>query len=144
MAERISIAAIQRLVAAHYCADVAEMRSDRRGREAARPRQAAMYLAWRLTPHSLNVIGRAFGGREHSTVLYAVRAVEKRMAEDPAELAAIRGLISRANVSGESDGDTLRGVCRALRAEVRAEAARVDGLLARTKALENAVAEMAP
>ncbi|MET0365137.1 MAG: chromosomal replication initiator protein DnaA [Sphingobium sp.] len=73
---RITIDEIQRACAAHYRIDTAEMRSARRARAVARPRQVAMYLAKKLTPRSLPEIGRIFGGRDHSTVIHAVRTIE--------------------------------------------------------------------
>ena len=73
---RITIDEIQRACAAHYRIDTSEMRSARRARAVARPRQVAMYLAKKLTPRSLPEIGRIFGGRDHSTVIHAVRTIE--------------------------------------------------------------------
>lgn len=75
-ARRITIDEIQRACAAHYRIDLSEMRSARRARAVARPRQVAMYLAKKLTPRSLPEIGRIFGGRDHSTVIHAVRKIE--------------------------------------------------------------------
>jgi chromosomal replication initiator protein len=60
------------------------MTSARRAREVARPRQVAMYLSKQLTPKSLPDIGRRFGGRDHTTVLHAVRKIEKAIGEDNA------------------------------------------------------------
>ena len=59
------------------------MQSARRARAVARPRQVAMYLAKQLTPRSLPEIGRKFGGRDHTTVMYAIRKVEELRAIDP-------------------------------------------------------------
>ena len=56
--------------------------SARRAREVARPRQIAMYLAKQLTPRSLPEIGRRFGGRDHTTVIHAVRQIERLRGED--------------------------------------------------------------
>src|SRR3546814_7587708 len=58
------------------------MVSARRAREVARPRQVAMYLAKRLTPRSLPEIGRRFGGRDHTTVMHAVKRIEELRVED--------------------------------------------------------------
>ncbi|MEY4269345.1 MAG: Chromosomal replication initiator protein DnaA [Pseudomonadota bacterium] len=79
---RITIDEIQRAVCAHYRLDKSEMSSKRRVRAIARPRQVAMYLAKELTPRSYPEIGRKFGGRDHSTVIHAVRAVEALRAAD--------------------------------------------------------------
>jgi hypothetical protein len=70
---RISIDEIQTQVAEHYRIRKAEMTSARRAREVARPRQVAMYLSKQLTPKSLPDIGRRFGGRDHTTVIHAVK-----------------------------------------------------------------------
>ncbi|WP_373690567.1 chromosomal replication initiator protein DnaA [Sphingobium sp. DEHP117] len=76
-ARRITVDDIQKACAAHYRIDPAEMRSKRRARAVARPRQVAMYLAKKMTPRSLPEIGRIFGGRDHSTVIHAVRTIEE-------------------------------------------------------------------
>jgi chromosomal replication initiator protein len=60
------------------------MTSARRAREVARPRQVAMYLSKQLTPKSLPDIGRRFGGRDHTTVLHAVRKIEALVSRDTA------------------------------------------------------------
>ncbi len=79
---KISIEEIQRKVAEYYNIRLADMHSARRARAVARPRQIAMYLAKQLTPRSLPEIGRKFGGRDHTTVMYAVRKIEELRAGD--------------------------------------------------------------
>jgi chromosomal replication initiator protein len=74
---RITIDDIQKQVAAHFNIRLADMYSARRARAIARPRQVAMYLAKQLTSRSLPEIGRKFGGRDHTTVMHAVRKVEE-------------------------------------------------------------------
>ena len=74
---RITIEDIQKRVAEHYKLRVADMHSPRRARAVARPRQVAMYLAKQLTTRSLPEIGRKFGGRDHTTVMHAVRRIEE-------------------------------------------------------------------
>ncbi len=74
---RITIEEIQKRVAEHYNIRFADMSSARRARAVARPRQVAMYLAKQLTSRSLPEIGRKFGGRDHTTVMHAVRKVEE-------------------------------------------------------------------
>jgi chromosomal replication initiator protein len=74
---RITIDEIQKRVSDHFRIRQAEMVSARRAREVARPRQIAMYLAKQLTPRSLPEIGRRFGGRDHTTVIHAVRQIER-------------------------------------------------------------------
>jgi chromosomal replication initiator protein len=80
---RVTIEEIQRRVAEHYNIRIADMQSARRARAVARPRQVAMYLAKQLTPRSLPEIGRKFGGRDHTTVMYAIRKIEELRAIDP-------------------------------------------------------------
>ncbi|NBX73866.1 MAG: chromosomal replication initiator protein DnaA [Alphaproteobacteria bacterium] len=79
---RITIDEIQRKVAEHYGIKLAEMHSARRARDVARPRQVAMYLAKQLTPRSLPEIGRKFGGRDHTTVIHAVKKIEELLGND--------------------------------------------------------------
>jgi len=81
---RITIDEIQKRVAEHYNIRLADMHSARRARAVARPRQVAMYLAKQLTPRSLPEIGRKFGGRDHTTVIHAVKKIEELSAFDPA------------------------------------------------------------
>ena len=80
---RITIDEIQRKVAEHYNLRLADMHSARRARSVARPRQVAMYLAKVLTARSLPEIGRKFGGRDHTTVMHAVRKIEELVDADP-------------------------------------------------------------
>src|SRR3546814_13963817 len=101
---------IQRAVCAHYRLDKSEMASKRRVRAIARPRQVAMYLAKELTPRSYPEIGRRFGGRDHSTVIHAVRTVEALRVADgelDAESAAIRRSLKsyRRVASAQGDGN---------------------------------------
>ena len=79
---RITIEDIQRAVCSHYRIDKSEMASQRRTRCVARPRQVAMYLAKELTPRSFPEIGRRFGGRDHSTVIHAVKTIESLRSGD--------------------------------------------------------------
>ena len=79
---RITIDEIQRAVCQFYRVDRTEMASKRRARAVVRPRQVAMYLAKVLTPRSYPEIGRKFGGRDHSTVIHAVRLIEELRTRD--------------------------------------------------------------
>jgi chromosomal replication initiator protein len=79
---RVTIEEIQKRVAEHYSIRLADMHSPRRARAVARPRQVAMYLAKQLTSRSLPEIGRKFGGRDHTTVMHAVRKIEELRASD--------------------------------------------------------------
>jgi chromosomal replication initiator protein len=81
---RVTIEEIQKKVAQHYNVRVSDMSSARRARAVARPRQVAMYLAKQLTARSLPEIGRKFGGRDHTTVMHAVRKVDELRATDAA------------------------------------------------------------
>lgn len=82
--KRVTVDTIQKAVAEHYGLKQADMISERRARAVARPRQAAMWIAKQITTRSLPDIGRRFGGRDHTTVLHAVRRIESLRAEDPA------------------------------------------------------------
>jgi chromosomal replication initiator protein len=79
---RVTIDEIQKRVAEHYNIRLADMHSARRARAVARPRQVAMYLCKQLTPRSLPEIGRKFGGRDHTTVMHAVRKIEELRSTD--------------------------------------------------------------
>ena len=79
---RITIEEIQKKVAEHFNIRVADMHSARRARQVARPRQVAMYLAKQLTSRSLPEIGRKFGGRDHTTVMHAVKKIEELRGAD--------------------------------------------------------------
>jgi chromosomal replication initiator protein len=81
---RVTIDEIQRRVAEHFNIRLSEMTSERRARAVARPRQIAMYLAKQLTTRSLPEIGRKFGGRDHTTVMHAVRKIEELTLSDRA------------------------------------------------------------
>ncbi len=74
---RLTIEDIQKQVAAHYNIKVSDMYSARRARAVARPRQVAMYLAKKLTSKSLPEIGRRFGGKDHTTVMHAVKRIDE-------------------------------------------------------------------
>lgn len=80
--KRVKIDDIQKLVASHYNISRADILSSRRTANVVRPRQIAMYLSKVLTLRSLPEIGRRFGGRDHTTVLHAVRKVEELSAKD--------------------------------------------------------------
>ncbi len=79
---RPTIREIQNAVATQYGVTAADIRSHKRAYSIAHPRQMAMYLARELTDHSTTVIGRAFGGRDHATILHGIRATRNRLDED--------------------------------------------------------------
>jgi len=80
--KRVKIEDIQRVVARQYNVSRADLLSSRRTANVVRPRQIAMYLAKTLTLRSLPEIGRRFGGRDHTTVLHAVRKIEGLVGND--------------------------------------------------------------
>ena len=81
--KRVKIEDIQRVVARQYNVSRSDLLSSRRTANVVRPRQVAMYLSKTLTLRSLPEIGRRFGGRDHTTVLHAVRKIEGLVGKDP-------------------------------------------------------------
>ncbi len=79
---KLTIDEIMKKTCEHYNLRMSDMTSGRRSRSVARPRQMAMWLAKKLTPRSYPEIGRKFGGKDHTTVLYAVRKIEELIAQD--------------------------------------------------------------
>ena len=80
---RIKVDDILRIVSRHFAVPKAEILSDRRHRSVVRPRQIGMYLAKQLTSRSLPEIGRRFGNRDHTTVLHAIRKIDKELGDNP-------------------------------------------------------------
>jgi chromosomal replication initiator protein len=80
--QAISLDEIQRRVAEHFDIRVADMKSSRRPKAIAFPRQIAMYLARELTACTLQEIGEAFGGKDHSTIIHGHRLVKNRLDGD--------------------------------------------------------------
>ena len=93
--KRITVDDIQKAASEHFGLKQADLISERRNRSVARPRQAAMWLAKQLTTRSLPDIGRRFGGRDHTTVLHAVRRIEALKAEDPVLTRDLEALIRK-------------------------------------------------
>lgn len=81
-ATMISVERIQQAVAEHFGLTQADILSSRRTKDVVLPRHVAMYLARKLTLKSLPEIGRRFGGRDHSTILSAVRKIDRRCKVD--------------------------------------------------------------
>jgi chromosomal replication initiator protein len=79
---KVTIEEIIRKVADHYNLRMSDMISARRSRSISRPRQLAMFLAKNLTSKSLPEIGRRFGGRDHTTVIHAVKKIEELKNKD--------------------------------------------------------------
>jgi chromosomal replication initiator protein len=82
-ASRVSIDGIIRTVAEHYSIPVRDLMGKRRTKSIAYPRQICMFLARRLTSHSLEEIGGYFGGRDHTTVMYAYDKIRREVEENP-------------------------------------------------------------
>jgi chromosomal replication initiator protein len=80
--KKITIEEIKRRVADYYNLRMTDLVSARRARAVARPRQVAMFLCKNLTPRSLPEIGRGFGGRDHTTVIHAIRKIDELRATD--------------------------------------------------------------
>ncbi len=89
---RVTVDEIQKATAEHFLLKQADLLCERRTRAIARPRQLAMYLAKTLTTRSYPDIGRRFGGRDHTTVLHAVRRIEQLKAEDPSIAADVEAI----------------------------------------------------
>ena len=93
--KRVRIEDIQRIVARQYNVSRSDLLSSRRTANVVRPRQIAMYLAKTLTLRSLPEIGRRFGGRDHTTVLHAVRKIENLIGNDNVIATEIESLKSQ-------------------------------------------------
>ncbi|MGD9696699.1 MAG: chromosomal replication initiator protein DnaA [Thermoleophilia bacterium] len=91
----VRIEVIQGEVCRYYGVSHDELTGDKRTRRIVGPRQVAMYLSRELTDSSLPAIGRAFGGRDHTTVMYAVQKVADQMAGEGEILTAVQTLTGR-------------------------------------------------
>jgi len=78
----VSIEEIQKTVATHFTVKVSDLKSPKRLKALVLPRQIAMYLARQMTSSSYPEIGDRFGGKDHSTIIHAIRKIEKQMEED--------------------------------------------------------------
>ena len=94
---RISIDSIIRAVAERYSLSPAQIKQKTNAHEISRPRQIAMYVAKELTPASLPEIGRAFGGKHHTTVLHSIRKIESLRQNDPEINRQVHSLIDSFN-----------------------------------------------
>lgn len=98
MGQRLTVDRIQRAVCEIFSVTPTDMVSKRRARVIARPRQVAMYLCKKLTKRSLPDIGRRFGGRDHTTVMHAVKRIDQLRADDAsfnAQIEAVETLLKR-------------------------------------------------
>ncbi len=91
----VRIEVIQSEVCRYYSVTMDELVGDKRTRRIVGPRQVAMYLSRELTDSSLPAIGRAFGGRDHTTVMYAVQKISKQMTGEGEVLTAVQALTAR-------------------------------------------------
>ena len=82
-------------VTGKYGVKLSELQSKRRTKSITHPRQVAMFLARRITRHSLEEVGGFFGGRDHSTVIYAVARVAKAIREDTEVREQVEDLLGR-------------------------------------------------
>ena len=92
---RITVDEIQKAACEHFAMKQVDLLSQRRTRAVARPRQIAMYLCKTMTTRSYPDIGRRFGNRDHTTVLHAVRTIERLKAEDPVIAGDVETLTSK-------------------------------------------------
>ena len=88
----ISVDAIQRVVADRYHCKFTDMKSKKRTKQIAFPRQIAMFLSRELTHHSLSEIGAAFGGKDHTTIIHAYEKIEELLTTDITLLSEVNGL----------------------------------------------------
>ncbi len=89
---RISVDAIQRVVAERYNCKYSDMKSRKRTKQVAFPRQIAMFLSRELTSHSLSEIGAAFGGKDHTTIIHAYEKIEELLTTDITLLSEVNSL----------------------------------------------------
>jgi chromosomal replication initiator protein len=92
--KRITLDMIQKKASVFFDIPVADLNSPCRKRAIVRPRQIAMYLCNKLTARSVSEIGRKFGGRDHTTVLNAIRRIESLIGEDDRVAKDVEGLRS--------------------------------------------------
>ena len=139
-----TIAAIQQHVAAHYGLQVNDLVSARTARDVTRARHIAMWLCRRFTPQPASVVGRQFGGRDHTTVLSAWRGLEARMEAAPdlkAEIGTLAAVIAAAERTLAAGDPALRDRALAMLDQVQA----VEDELARLRTMAAAiVAEAEP
>jgi chromosomal replication initiator protein len=91
----VSVATIKQVVSEAFGIPVTELESAKRSQVVVAPRQLAMYLCRELTDATLPAIGREFGGRDHTTVLYAVQKITRRLHHDRREYDQVDDLIRR-------------------------------------------------
>lgn len=102
--DEVRIDLVQEAVARHYGITLDELIGEKRTKRVVEPRQVAMYLSRELTDASLPAIGRAFGGRDHTTVIYAVQKMTKQMSEQGSVYEAVQALT--ASLTGRGSATT--------------------------------------
>lgn len=98
----VTITGIIDVVIEHYDVKLSDLQSKRRQKSIAHPRQVCMFLARRLTRYSLEEIGGYFGGRDHTTVMHAVRTIEERRDADAEFARVLQGMEARLGAVGSS------------------------------------------
>jgi chromosomal replication initiator protein len=93
----VSVEDVQRVVCERYGLRLSDLLSKKRSRDVAFPRQIAMYLSRKLGGGSFPVIGEKFGGRDHTTVMHALRVIEARLRNDPSLRGTVEELERLAN-----------------------------------------------
>jgi chromosomal replication initiator protein len=98
MQKEITVESIQKTICDYYNIKIGDLKAKRRTKNVALPRQVAMYLCRKYTATSFPSIGYKFGGRDHSTVIHASKAIEKRIKDDPYMQTTIEKLERNLNV----------------------------------------------
>lgn len=90
--QEVTVESIQKTICDYFNIRLGDLKSKRRTKNIALPRQVAMYLCRKFTAISFPVLGDKFGGRDHSTVIHASKTIEKRIKEDPNMQATVERL----------------------------------------------------
>ena len=103
-----TIREVQEAASRRFGVPVLDLVSQRRGQPATKVRHIAMWLCRHSTLHSLKEIGRAFGDRDHTTVIHAIRRVDERIAADPDVAADLGDMRHRLNAGDSGDSVQMR------------------------------------
>jgi len=104
MDKKVTVEQIQKAACKHFHVTLGDMKSKKRSSNIALPRQLAMYLCRRHTTAPYSLIGFKFGGREHSTVVHALKSIEKKIRQDSGILMSLVRL--EEDVQRESASDS--------------------------------------
>lgn len=96
--KEITVEKIQKLVAEYFQIKVSELKSSKRLKNIVFPRQIAMYICRKLTDHSYPEIGTKFGGKDHSTIIHAIKKIEKKMEEDMYTKSLVEKLMDKVSI----------------------------------------------